>query len=99
MEEVVEEVMRDLRGMFGSSIGDPSSATFTRWSADPFARGSYSHVPPGGSTKDYEEMAQPVEDRLFFAGEATTRRYPGTVHGALISGEREARRIMERATS
>lgn len=96
--DVVDQVMADLRGMFGS-IGDPTSATFTKWHDDPFARGSYSHVPPGGSIADYEELAQPVADRLFFAGEATTRRYPGTVHGALLSGEREADRIAERAVS
>ena len=97
--DVVDQVMEDLRRMFGSSIGDPTNATFTRWHGDPFARGSYSHVPPGGSIADYEELAQPVADRLFFAGEATTRRYPGTVHGALLSGEREADRIAERVIS
>ena len=98
-EDVTEQVMAQLRGMFGNSISDPTGATFTKWHADPFARGSYSHVPPGGSMSDYEELAQPVGDRLFFAGEATTRRYPGTVHGALLSGEREAERIAERAVS
>ena len=97
--EVVDQAMADLRGMFGTSITDPTNATVTKWHADPFARGSYSHVPPGGNMADYEELAQPVEDRLFFAGEATTRRYPGTVHGALLSGEREAERIAERALS
>ena len=97
--DVTEQVMAQLRGMFGNSISDPTNATFTRWHGDPFARGSYSHVPPGGSMADYEELAQPVGDRLFFAGEATTRRYPGTVHGALLSGEREAERIVQRAIS
>ncbi len=98
-DDIVERVMADLRKMFGNSISDPTSATFTKWHADPWARGSYSHVPPGGSMADYVELAQPVGDRLFFAGEATTRRYPGTVHGALLSGEREAERIAQRAIS
>ncbi|WP_281257148.1 FAD-dependent oxidoreductase [Streptomyces alboverticillatus] len=43
-------------------------------------------------------MAAPVGDRLHFAGEATTGDFPGTVHGALISGREEARRIL-RATA
>ena len=96
---VVDEAMWHLRGMFGNSIPMPTASTFTKWHSDPFSKGSYSHVPPGGSLSDYEEIAQPVEDRLFFAGEATTKRYPGTVHGALISGWREADRIMQRAVS
>ena len=42
---------------------------------------------------DYDTLAAPVEDRLFFAGEATNRAYRATVHGAYLSGIREAERI------
>lgn len=44
---------------------------------------------------DYDLMASPVENKVFFAGEATCRNYPATVHGALLSGLREATRILE----
>jgi monoamine oxidase len=40
-------------------------------------------------------LAEPIGDRVFFAGEATYGKYIGTVHGALLSGEREANRIMQ----
>ena len=40
-------------------------------------------------------MAQPIGDRVFFAGEATHRTYPGTVHGAYLSGLREATRVIQ----
>jgi lysine-specific histone demethylase 1 len=33
--------------------------------------------------------------RVYFAGEHTNRNYPATVHGALLSGLREARRIAD----
>lgn len=72
-----------------------------RWRADPWARGSYSFVAAGSSGNDYDLMATPVSHtsgglpRLFFAGEHTIRNYPATVHGALLSGLREAGRIAD----
>ncbi len=53
---------------------------------DPFTLGSYSVVPVGASSSDYDVVAEPIEDRICFAGEATSRAYPGTVHGAYLSG-------------
>jgi hypothetical protein len=36
-----------------------------------------------------------VNNRLFFAGEATNNRHPATMHGAFSSGIREAARIRD----
>jgi monoamine oxidase len=36
----------------------------------------------------------PVENRIFFAGEATSQYFPSTVHGAFLSGVRAAYEIM-----
>jgi monoamine oxidase len=47
----------------------------------------------GASGGDYDRLAAPVANRLFFAGEHTNRTYPATVHGAYLSGERAAREI------
>jgi monoamine oxidase len=95
-EDVADGAMGVLRKMFGSSIPEPQDGVRARWGRDPFAFGSYSHIPVGATPRDYDTLAEPVGDRLYFAGEATNRRYPATVHGAFLSGVREANRIAER---
>jgi monoamine oxidase len=91
--QITEAAMNALRGIYGGSIPDPADVVITRWAADPFTLGAYSSIPPRASGKDYDTLAAPIGDRVFFAGEATSRTYPATVHGAFLSGEREARRI------
>jgi polyamine oxidase len=66
----------------------------TRWAADLYALGSYSHFRVGASPADHAALAEPVGERLLFAGEATDPVHPATVHGALRSGERETNRIV-----
>jgi monoamine oxidase len=66
----------------------------SRWAHDRFARGSYSHARPGHANKR-AVLAAPVDDRLFFAGEATSPNFFSTAHGAHDSGERAAREVME----
>jgi len=64
------------------------------WQKDPFAAGAYSYIPVGGIDAQ-AQLARPLEDTLFFAGEATnTEGHHGTVHGAIASGFRAAREIL-----
>jgi monoamine oxidase len=91
--EVTQNIMSDLQAMFGKDILLPTSTLLTQWHNDPFAYGSYSTFSINGNIQDCDRLAEPIGDRLFFAGEATYGKYIGTVHGALLSGEREANRI------
>lgn len=90
----VQRVLRILRDIYepqGIEVPDPIQTVCTRWGGDPLSCGSYSNVSVGASGDDYDILAESVGDgRLFFAGEATNRRYPATMHGALLSGFREA---------
>ena len=70
----------------------PRSTHVTRWRSDPFSRGSYSYIPVGAQPNDMRELGRPI-GRIGFAGEATYFDYLGTVHGAMLSGLREAERI------
>jgi len=56
-----------------------------RWGIDPLSRGSYSYALPGKA--DCRAMlAAPVDDRLFFAGEACSTNDYSTAHGAYLTG-------------
>jgi monoamine oxidase len=69
------------------------------WHADPFARGAYTYV-PAGALPDQQALGEPVDDTLFFAGEATAEDgWNGTVDGAIHSGRRAAREILDRLAS
>lgn len=103
-QEILAEVLSTLRLLYGhNAVPEPKDHIITRWRSDPYAGGSYSYVGLDASEKDYDLIAAPVaatpisesqaDFRLFFAGEATNKFYPATVHGAFMSGIREARHI------
>ncbi len=91
--EIAADAARVLRTLFKTTAPEPTGVLVTRWSRDPFAFGSYSHLPVGATVDDYAALARPVGDQLFFAGEATVGDYPATVQGAFLSGIRAAGRI------
>ncbi|MEO1704603.1 MAG: FAD-dependent oxidoreductase [Pseudomonadota bacterium] len=66
----------------------------TRWRSDPFAGGSYSFLSRRARSEQRDDLAAPLPP-LYFAGEATTRDHPSTVHGALLSGQRAAAEIAD----
>jgi monoamine oxidase len=69
----------------------------TRWHTDPFSRGAYSFPKAGAAVSDFKALATREGARLYFAGEATHNQYWGTVHGAYLSGQREAASILTAA--
>ena len=86
----IEELVR----LLGSDIRKrltPLAAT--AWGADPLSLGSYSHALPGHAG-DRAILAAPVDDRIFFAGEACSANFFSTVHGAWISGEAAAKAVL-----
>lgn len=64
----------------------------TAWESDPWTRGTWACARPGRAYQR-TNLARPVDERLFFAGEATDRGGQGTCHGAFHSGVRAAREI------
>ena len=65
----------------------------TSWNAEPYSLGSYSHIPLGTVEADMKRIVEP-HGKILFAGEGTNFKWHGYVHGALESGVREAKRII-----
>lgn len=81
------------RQLFGADI-TPVAVRSSDWTLDPYALGSYSFHAPGSGLDDRRRLQEPVDDRLFLAGEAVGVDNPATVHGALLSGRRAAAELL-----
>lgn len=93
--ETVNSAMAVLRTVYGADIPEPTDWAITRWDQDAFAQGAYSVIKVGSTPDMRRDLARSVNEVLFFAGEATASDFPATVHGAHLSGLREAAKIME----
>jgi monoamine oxidase len=98
MPHIVGQALESLSTVFG---GRPQSkleleaAYLHNWQTDPFSQGAYSYIGVGGADAR-RALAAPLEYTLFFAGEATDEDEAATVGGALQSGARVAKEILER---
>lgn len=85
VDRVAEAFGNDIRKHVKRSI-------VTAWTTEPWTRGSYSCALPG-QAHQRTELARALDDRLFFAGEATTVGDHACCHGAFRSGIRAAQEI------
>lgn len=92
--QIVASAMETLKTIFGAKIPRPIDYQITRWASDPFARGSYSYNAIGSAPGMRSALANPLNGKLFFAGEAANRDYFGTAHGAYLSGLRTAKDVL-----
>jgi monoamine oxidase len=88
--QAIDEIVALLGSNYRSKL---TPLAESRWARDPFAQGAYSAALPGHA-RARAVLAAPVDDRLFFAGEATSPNFFSTAHGARDSGERAARGIL-----
>lgn len=78
----------------------PAQSSFLRsnWSSDPYARGATSYLPVGGLPQARDTLREPIMERVFLAGEALADE-PGTIRGAIDSGETAARDVLDVTTT
>lgn len=90
----LEAGLATLKAELGRDDLRPTKMHLMDWTSDEFALGGYS-VPPVGGIGLRSNLAQPVDNQLFWAGEATARNtWAATVHGAFASGRRAAQEIL-----
>lgn len=89
----------ELVGLFGSRFAARLQQIRThRWGRDPLSRGAYSYAIPG-SADCRQRLAEPVGDRLFFAGEACSEHDFSTAHGGFNTGVAAAERVIGSLTA
>lgn len=106
-QEVLQTVTQLIRRFTGNPIVTPRRILRSQWFHDPWTCGSYSYPAKGCSVQDLENMMEPLPAKgsqaqplqVLFAGEATHPFYFSTVHGALLSGRREASRLISHYSS
>ncbi|KAH7923411.1 amine oxidase [Leucogyrophana mollusca] len=86
-DQVQADVMDVLQTMYpNTTIPQPLAFHFTRWNSDTIYRGSFSSWPASFVPGHSQNLRATVADRLWFAGEATSLKYFGTLQGAYYEG-------------
>jgi len=90
VEASADLAKENLRNAFGSDITKHVVRHLvTAWRSDPWIKGAYSAARPGCAGQR-ARLAEAVDGRLFFAGEATSGEFFSTAHGAYLTGIRAA---------
>ncbi|OCH88125.1 amine oxidase [Obba rivulosa] len=85
---VKSEVLSVLQTMYpDQTIPEPLDFYFQRWHSDPLFRGSYSNWPASFLSDHQGNLRANVNERLWFAGEATSKKHFGFLHGAYFEGQ------------
>jgi hypothetical protein len=92
-DSVCKLAMEGLRNVFGEAAGRPVKIQTTTWESDPYSAGAYMYLPPGVTSEELDVIAEPIGERVMFAGEHTLRIHWATMQSGYHSGLREAARI------
>lgn len=95
MVEFARAAVKDMLGAEG--LASLTKAKAFPWETNALAGGAYTAAKPGRA-RAREALKDPVDDRLFFAGEATSLSKPATLDGAITEGARTARVVVDEVT-
>lgn len=92
--QIIDEIMIHLKDIYGNNIPNPTNMIRTKWQTNENSFGAYSYTAVGTLMQHFDDLAEEVNDKLFFGGEHTEADYFSTAHGAYLSGIREADKII-----
>ena len=95
-DDAVNWVRDMLTEVIGATCPEPTAVAVTSWATDPYSLGAYTHIPPGAAPADADLLGEPLHGRLLFAGEHTQSARLVYTDGAMASGIREAKRLLQR---
>lgn len=93
--QIIDDIMLHLKDIYGNNIPNPTNILRTKWQNNQNSFGAYSYTAVGTEMQHFDDLAQEINNKLFFAGEHTHIDYFSTAHGAYLSGIREADKIIE----
>jgi monoamine oxidase len=93
-QAVIDEIMVHMKAIYGNNTPNPTTFLRTKWGSNPYSYGSYSFASNLSRSSDFDILAKEVNNKIFFAGEHTSKQYRGTAHGAYLSGEKAADKII-----
>jgi polyamine oxidase len=96
-DDVADWACGMLTEAIGATCPEPVAVAVTSWATDPYSLGAYTHIPPGAAPADADLLGEPLYGRLLFAGEHTQSARLVYTDGAMASGIREAKRLLQQA--
>ena len=94
-EELIEDGLEVLKNVWADNVGKVQQVLRTSWLNDPFTKGAYSFPKVDNTKEDFENLAEPLDNKLFLCGEHTNLKYLATTHGAFFSGIRAAKEVIK----
>ena len=95
-KQMVDQVLIRLHAFYPQARGSFTGYEIRRYSTDPSMGGAYLAYGPGQISKFWRLWERPLQ-RVAFAGEHTDTLYPGTLEGALRTGQRSASQVEDLA--
>lgn len=95
-KQMVDQVLIRLHAFYPQARGSFTGYEIRRYSTDPSMGGAYLAFGPGQISKFWRLWERPIQ-RVAFAGEHTDTLYPGTLEGALRTGQRAASQVEDLA--
>jgi monoamine oxidase len=93
---LLTDIVNDLERLYpGKAKSAYLQGKISDWTTVPHIEGAYSYPMVGGGISMRKELAKPIQNKLFFAGEASHfEGHSATVHGALETGFRAVKELL-----